>query len=121
MDLILCRNVLIYFDHETAARIAARLFDCLAAGGVLLTAGPTRSSASYAPFEVEVTRGGSRVPAPLPSRRPAVRRVPMAATDLLPPPRPPPRGLADRRDQSGRAAGLRLRPRPTWAAKRSSG
>ena len=39
MDLILCRNVLVYFDHATAGRVAARLFDRLAPGGVLLTAG----------------------------------------------------------------------------------
>jgi chemotaxis protein methyltransferase CheR len=58
MDLILCRNVLIYFDHETAGRIAARLFDCLAEGGVLLTAGADLLIGEYAPFEVEVTRVG---------------------------------------------------------------
>ena len=58
MDLILCRNVLIYFGHETAGRIAARLFDCLAEGGVLLTAGADPILGDYAPFEVEVTRVG---------------------------------------------------------------
>ena len=58
MDLILCRNVLIYFDHETAGRIAARLFQCLAEGGVLLTAGADPLLGEYAPFEVEVTRVG---------------------------------------------------------------
>ena len=58
MDLILCRNVLIYFDHATAGRIAARLFDCLAEGGVLLTAGADLLLAEYAPFEVEVTPVG---------------------------------------------------------------
>jgi len=58
MDLILCRNVLIYFDHQAAGRIAARLFDCLAEGGVLLTAGADPLLAEYAPFEVQVTRAG---------------------------------------------------------------
>jgi chemotaxis protein methyltransferase CheR len=58
MDLILCRNVLIYFDHATAGRIAARLFHCLADGGVLLTAGADPLLAEYAPFDVEVTRDG---------------------------------------------------------------
>lgn len=58
MDLILCRNVLIYFDHETAGKIAARLFECLAEGGVLLTAGADLLIAEYAPFEVDVTRAG---------------------------------------------------------------
>ena len=58
MDLILCRNVLIYFGHETAGRIAARLFDCLAEGGMLLTAGADLPLGEYAPFEVEVTSVG---------------------------------------------------------------
>ena len=58
MDLILCRNVLIYFGHEKVGRIAARLYDCLAEGGVLLTAGADPILADYAPFEVEITRVG---------------------------------------------------------------
>jgi chemotaxis protein methyltransferase CheR len=82
MDLILCRNVLIYFDHATAGRIAARLFHCLAEGGVLLTAGADPLLAEYAPFEVEVTRDG------LVYRRPAgsIRAVPttMVAAPPLP-------------------------------------
>jgi chemotaxis protein methyltransferase CheR len=58
MDLILCRNVLIYFGHETAGRVAARLFDCLAEGGVLFTGGADLLLGEHAPFEVEVTRAG---------------------------------------------------------------
>ena len=58
MDLILCRNVLIYFGREKVGRIAARLFDCLAEGGVLLTAGADPILTEYAPFEVEITRVG---------------------------------------------------------------
>ena len=75
MDLILCRNVLIYFDHETAGRIAARLYECLAEGGALLTAGADLLIGEYAPFEVDVTRAG------LVYRRPRTgsRRQPAAA------------------------------------------
>jgi chemotaxis protein methyltransferase CheR len=58
MDLILCRNVLIYFSREAAGRIAARLHDCLAEGGVLVTGGADPLLGEYAPFEVEVTRAG---------------------------------------------------------------
>ena len=58
MDIILCRNVLIYFDRETAGRIAARLFECLAEGGVLLTAGADLLIGEFAPFEIDVTRSG---------------------------------------------------------------
>jgi chemotaxis protein methyltransferase CheR len=74
MDLILCRNVLVYFDHATAGRVAARLFECLAPGGVLLTAGADLLLGEYAPFEVEVTRVG------LVYRRPASAASAMRAS-----------------------------------------
>jgi chemotaxis protein methyltransferase CheR len=83
MDLILCRNVLIYFDHETAGRVAARLFDCLAEGGVLLTGGADLLLRQHAPFEVEVTRAGLvyRRPCPAPKRA-----VPASLAEAAPPP-----------------------------------
>jgi chemotaxis protein methyltransferase CheR len=92
MDLILCRNVLLYFDHETAGRIAARLFDCLAEGGVLLTAGADLLLAEYAPFEVEVTRMGLlyRRPRPAPAGAVPARLAPAA----------PPRKVADREESA---------------------
>jgi chemotaxis protein methyltransferase CheR len=81
MDLILCRNVLMYFDHETAGRIAARLFDCLAEGGVLLTAGADLRIGECAPFEVDVTRAG------LVYRRPrtAAAGAPVTSVSIGPP------------------------------------
>jgi chemotaxis protein methyltransferase CheR len=74
MDLILCRNVLIYFSHEKVGRIAARLHDSLAEGGVLLTAGADPILSDYAPFEVEVTRVGL-----------VYRRPRLDATETAPP------------------------------------
>lgn len=71
MDLILCRNVLIYFEEKTAAAIAARLFACLAEGGVLLTGGADPLLGDYAPFDVEVTRVGLLYRRP--ARRPKTR------------------------------------------------
>src|SRR6266478_6447425 len=38
MDVILCRNVLIYFDRETVRNVAWRLHEALAPGGWLITA-----------------------------------------------------------------------------------
>ena len=98
MDLILCRNVLMYFDHETAGRIAARLFDCLAEDGVLLTAGADLLLAEYAPFEVEVTRVG------LVYRRP--RGAPAAAVprSLAQAPPPPIKALPPAEPDLGREA-----------------
>ena len=36
VDIIFCRNVLIYFDKPTQAKVLSRLCDCLAPGGYLL-------------------------------------------------------------------------------------
>jgi chemotaxis protein methyltransferase CheR len=82
MDLILCRNVLIYFDQETAAQVAERLFSCLAPGGVLLTAGADPLLAEHAPFEVELTRAGLLYRR---SRPPALRAEPTPPVAPRPP------------------------------------
>lgn len=38
LNVIFCRNVLIYFDQSTSQQIASRLVECLAPGGWLITA-----------------------------------------------------------------------------------
>jgi chemotaxis protein methyltransferase CheR len=58
MDLILCRNVLIYFERETVRDVARRLFESLAPGGWLLTAASDPPLSAEAPFEVVVTDVG---------------------------------------------------------------
>jgi chemotaxis protein methyltransferase CheR len=35
MDIIFCRNVLIYFDKPTQEKVVQRLCDCLVPGGYL--------------------------------------------------------------------------------------
>jgi chemotaxis protein methyltransferase CheR len=68
LDLILCRNVLIYFDERTICGVARRLFNSLAPGGWLLTAATDPLLAEYAPFDVIVTEAGlvyRRQPYPL--------------------------------------------------------
>jgi chemotaxis protein methyltransferase CheR len=52
MDLILCRNVLIYFDRETIRRVARQLYQTLAPGGWLMTASSDPFLWDDAPFEV---------------------------------------------------------------------
>ena len=52
MDLILCRNVLIYFGAETVGEISRRLFACLAPGGWLITASGDPRLVEHADYEV---------------------------------------------------------------------
>jgi chemotaxis protein methyltransferase CheR len=58
MDLILCRNVLIYFDRETVQTVAHRLFQALAPGAWLITASSDPPIQDSAPFEVAVRESG---------------------------------------------------------------
>ncbi|MEO8493549.1 MAG: CheR family methyltransferase [Planctomycetota bacterium] len=58
VDLILCRNVLIYFDRDTIGRVAQRFYDSLTPGGWLITAASDPPLDDAAPFEAVNTRGG---------------------------------------------------------------
>jgi chemotaxis protein methyltransferase CheR len=58
IDLILCRNVLIYFDKDTVAGVARRLFSALARGGWLITGPSDPPLWDHAPFETKVTEAG---------------------------------------------------------------
>ena len=58
MDLILCRNVLIYLDPATIRQVARRLFDSLADGGWLLTGPSDPPLWNHAPFKTIITSSG---------------------------------------------------------------
>lgn len=58
MDLVLCRNVLIYLDAATVTRIARGLHASLAEGGWLVTGPSDPSLSDAAPFETVVLKGG---------------------------------------------------------------
>ena len=58
MDLIFCRNVLIYFDRKTVREVANRMYDSLAPGGWLITASCDPTLSELAPFEAVVTSYG---------------------------------------------------------------
>jgi chemotaxis protein methyltransferase CheR len=58
MDLILCRNVLIYIEPNRIAAVAERLYAALVEGGWLITGPSDPLLSSYAPFDVEVTPAG---------------------------------------------------------------
>lgn len=52
LDVIFCRNVLIYFGRETVRAVARRLYGALAPGGWLFTASSDPRLCDAAPFEV---------------------------------------------------------------------
>lgn len=58
VDLILCRNVMIYFDAETVRQVAARFYRALKPGGWLLTGPSDPPLWDCAPFRTRVTDGG---------------------------------------------------------------
>ena len=58
MDLIFCRNVLIYFDPSTVASVARRLFESLAPGGWLVAGASDPPLGEYAPFETVLAPEG---------------------------------------------------------------
>ena len=58
IDLILCRNVLIYFDPETIQRVGQQLFKALRVGGWLITGPSDPPLWDYAPYRTIVTAAG---------------------------------------------------------------
>lgn len=59
MDLILCRNVLIYFSREVVEQVVRRLLDSLADGGWLVLGASDPLVGDMAPFEVVMTSAGA--------------------------------------------------------------
>jgi len=107
MDLIFCRNVFIYFDRDTVADVALRLFATLSDGGWLFTASTDPPLTGLAPFEAVVSDLGVFYRRPWPA---------VVAAPPVPPPgaeRPAPRPTAD-----APAVGAVAGPAPTLAAAR---
>jgi chemotaxis protein methyltransferase CheR len=91
MDLILCRNVLIYFDVETVARVARRLIDSLSDDGWLLLGASDPPLGELAPCDVVVTDAGLAYRRSGRSTRPAA--APVATTPFVLSPLPDARAL----------------------------
>ncbi|WP_145370704.1 CheR family methyltransferase [Maioricimonas rarisocia] len=58
LDVILCRNVLIYFDEQTVARVGRQLYESLRPGGWLLIGASDPPLRECAPFVVETADCG---------------------------------------------------------------
>ncbi len=101
MDLILCRNVLIYFAAEATALVARRLFEALAPTGWLITASSDPPLQESAPFEVVIRNEGVFY------RRPGEERL--AATRSGEERSAPPRSGARPPDDALRCAAAPLR------------
>ncbi|MEN9935683.1 MAG: hypothetical protein RLZZ387_2262 [Chloroflexota bacterium] len=53
LDIIVCRNVTIYFDEATTRQVASRFYDALAPGGWLIVGHAEPHAATYHQFDVE--------------------------------------------------------------------
>jgi len=84
MDIIICRNVLIYFESAVAARMVSRLANCLVDGGHLVVAPSEASLASDAEFDpvrIQRTclyRRSVAIGKPIPPAKTSHRRKPVA-------------------------------------------
>lgn len=77
VDVIVCRNVMIYLGPDAVRRVAERFYDALGDGGWLIAGPSDPPLASHAPFEVVATDAG------LLYRRPAGRAVALAPPSSL--------------------------------------
>jgi len=117
MDLIMCRNVLIYLDGATVARVAQRLLESLGEDGCLLLGASDPMIGHVVRSDVEVTEAGLLYRRPRRGRwhaaaRPASRAEPvtpgLAAPPVAAPPSaqpavaPPVPTFGDRREKLGR-------------------
>jgi chemotaxis protein methyltransferase CheR len=82
MDLILCRNVLIYFGERTIEGVLGRLHDSLCEGGWLVSGPADTSTEGYRTFEVR------SFPEAIVYRRPARAAHRPSAIPATPPPAP---------------------------------
>jgi chemotaxis protein methyltransferase CheR len=107
MDLVLCRNVLIYLDEATVRRVAGHLLGALADDGWLFLGASDPSLADYVPCDVVVTGAGiayRRARCGAPASRPPVRARPSVAFPIESPRVAPPAPPAPRAPTTSAAA-----------------
>jgi chemotaxis protein methyltransferase CheR len=97
-DVIVCRNVLIYFDAATAARTASRLRTALCGPGVMVLGASDRLTLPTSEFRTRVQQPPERHSAPTRRRVTAPSHGSVARTPTL-----PARRLGDERDPLAQA------------------
>jgi len=116
-DLILCRNVLIYFDDETVGRVLERLHQALSPGGWLVVGHAEPGHRAFSAFETQSFKGtvlyrrqdqrsASSAPASAPQR---LAPNPVAPLRLAPDPVAPATAASSLLEQARAAAALRRR------------
>ncbi len=131
LDLILCRNVIIYFDQPTIRSLMDRFFDALRPGGVLLlgySESLFRMATKFEMFEVNGTFAYRRpIPGAAPPPRPSAPRPPSLTSAYA---GPIPQAAPSAPRPSGPSAALRITnsgilspfaPAPAPSAPRPSG
>jgi chemotaxis protein methyltransferase CheR len=85
-DLIVCRNVMIYFDPERMQRVIGRLHECLAPGGWLLVGPSEPNMTHFRSFRVVNAPGVTLYQRPDPSMREEAQPIapPAAAHSVVP-------------------------------------
>jgi len=81
LDLILCRNVLIYFDRDTIDQVGRRFFECLSPGGWLLLGASDPLISSVVEFETVMTHVGLAYRRPTSPSETAIKPADTEITD----------------------------------------
>lgn len=85
VDVIVCRNVMIYLGPDAVRRVAERFYEALSDGGWLIAGPSDPSLASHAPFEVVATDAGLLYRRSA-ERTAAASSMPAPPLEELPPP-----------------------------------
>lgn len=84
LDIILCRNVTIYFRPETIQKVIRKFYDCLVEGGFLLTGAAEYSPKIYQDFEVRALPETVIYQKPSSQKKPARPKSPSPLLPLWP-------------------------------------
>ncbi len=103
LDIILCRNVTIYFRSETTRKIVHRFHACLNTGGFLLTGTAEYSPKTYQDFEVRVFPETVIFQKPSSQKKPARPKSPFPLLPLRPVPQSPTPPTAQRENNHASA------------------